>query len=469
MVQFNKTSFMFHLSLPVYLLLYFMFNNLTEYSLLCYLNSFLIVAFYFIISVVIYFILPEKYSLYVYCTLLGIAFYVILMSTYIQHQPQVGGGALSILICYFILSLCIIVRHFSLDKIALTLVLIMCALHVGTHIKNITPSSFETYENLPKFVHKPNVYLFIMESYQGQEALKKLYEFSNMDFYDYLKQKQFKIYDDFYSLYPTTRASVFSLLTYKATVGISTARVSDIIKQKKPSFVLDTFKNNGYSIEYLFPNEYLVHSQKHLFTGFIPQMQIIKKYHTDTDYLKDVMSKIDTLDELSPPFLSIIKIGGITEDNHTYSGGVAHIQNNLRWSDEVEKIPYLKKNYIKEMLKQNELMIEIIQKTINNDPDAVIILVGDHGPFFYDIWKKTASYELHNVSKEDYILDRYNVLCAIRWPQNIISSQNIHFVPEVFQLIIAELSQNKLKTENVNKLYDFSNIEHDISNWELSE
>ena len=198
-------------------------------------------------------------------------------------------------------------------------------------------------------------------------------------------------------------------------------------------------------------------------------MQIIKKYHTDTDYLKDVMSKIDTLDELSPPFLSIIKIGGITEDNHTYSGGVAHIQNNLRWSDEVEKIPYLKKNYIKEMLKQNELMIEIIQKTINNDPDAVIILVGDHGPFFYDIWKKTASYELHNVSKEDYILDRYNVLCAIRWPQNIISSQNIHFVPEVFQLIIAELSQNKLKTENVNKLYDFSNIEHDISNWELSE
>ena len=77
-----------------------------------------------------------------------------------------------------------------------------------------------------------------------------------------------KIYNDFYAVCPTTRASIFSLLTYKSDINTSTATVSDILKQKTPSTVIDTFRENGYQIKYHFPNEYLVHTQKHLFTNF---------------------------------------------------------------------------------------------------------------------------------------------------------------------------------------------------------
>lgn len=470
MGQFNKTSFVFHFLLLVYIFLYFMFNNLAEYSLQCYFNSLLIIAAYFIISLMAYFFLPKKCALYAYCFLLGFAFYALLISTYFQEGDLLINGSIAVLICYVIISLFLAVSYFALDKIALTLIVIMSVLNITKGIMRIEhPYLQEQIQNSPVFVTKPNVYLFIMESYQGQEALKKLHDFDNQQFYDFLKQHLFKTYNNFYSLYPTTRASVLSMFTHNQKVNVSGDDTSNIFLQKEPSYVFDTFKINGYAVNYLFPNQYLVHTQKHLFTGFLPKTKSKKKYNVDTDYLNDVMLKLDNLAEAKAPFISVIKIGGITENQITYTGGVAHLQNIFRKSGEIEKLPELKKSYIKEMLRQNKFMEDIIEKVIKNDPNGIIILLGDHGPFFYDIWKITASYKAHNVSKEDYILDRYNVLCAIRWPNNINSSQNIHFVPEVFELVLAELSQNKLETEKVDTLYDFSNVKHDISDWELDK
>lgn len=468
----HKISFAFHFSLLVYVFLYFMMNNLFEYSLQCYICSFAIITVYFILILLAYFLLPKKFSLYTYLILFGFGFYALLMSTFLQNQEPVIGDATAILICYFILSLCLIIRKFALDKVAFVIVLIMSCLHIASHTENIKslflskqPQAPIQTQNIPLFAHKPNVYLFIMESYQGQEALTKIYNFENESFYHYLQENDFKIYNDFYAVCPTTRASIFSLLTYKSDINTSTATVSDILKQKTPSTVIDTFRENGYQIKYHFPNEYLVHTQKHLFTNFLPQIKLIRKYRTDIDFLKEVSLKIDEFGKSSVPFLSIIKIGGITEDDNTYTGGVAHIPNNLRRTDQLEQIPALRKNYLHEMVRQNELTKDILRQVISNDPQSVIILVGDHGPLFYEIWKEKGNFNHYHVSEEEYLLDRYNVLGAIRLPADMTSSEEIHFVPEVFQLIFAKLSHQPFQNADITTLYDFKNTTHDISDW----
>ena len=227
------------------------------------------------------------------------------------------------------------------------------------------------------------------------------------------------------------------------------------------------FKKNGYFVKYHFATEYLVYQQKHLFTSILPQMQLIKKYITDIDYLQDVQSKIDHLSSFKTPFLFITKIGGITENDKTYTGGLAHLPNNLRQSDEIEKIPNLKKLYLQEMVRQNNLLENFIEKVIKNDPNSIIILLGDHGPSFYEIWEQRGDFNHYNISEEDYILDRYNVLAAIRWPHDIKSSQDVHFVPEIFPLVFAELSKNTMQKEYIKTLYDWDDIKHDISDWGL--
>ena len=96
-------------------------------------------------------------------------------------------------------------------------------------------------------------------------------------------------------------------------------------------------------------------------------------------------------------------------------------------------------------------------------------MLGDHGPFFYEIWARRGNFKYYNTTKEEYLLDKYNVLAAIRWPEKVKPSQDIHFIPEVFQLVFAALSKKTLQRKSFNVLFDRSNVKYDISDWEINK
>lgn len=90
--------------------------------------------------------------------------------------------------------------------------------------------------------------------------------------------------------------------------------------------------------------------------------------------------------------------------------------------------------------------------------------MGDHGTFTSRIWKKQGNYEYYNTSHQDYILDLFNVLLAIKWPKNIkFNDNNMHFSPEIFQRIFNSLDINANIASPSLIMYDFNQTAHSIN------
>jgi len=70
----------------------------------------------------------------------------------------------------------------------------------------------------------------------------------------------------------------------------------------------------------------------------------------------------------------------------------------------------------------NAEMIADVEMALANNPNAIIILAGDHGPALTgDVFQISDFKSQENVGRLN-ILDRYGILLAIRWPQEF----NVH-------------------------------------------
>ncbi|KAA3644819.1 MAG: hypothetical protein DWQ07_15555 [Chloroflexi bacterium] len=98
-------------------------------------------------------------------------------------------------------------------------------------------------------------------------------------------------------------------------------------------------------------------------------------------------------------------------------------------------------NLFKERLVDANLeMREDLEFTIANDPEAIIIVAGDHGPFLTKNCIDTGeSYDISDISRLD-IQDRYGSFLAIRWPTgNFEDYDDIKILQDLFPAIFAYL------------------------------
>jgi len=74
------------------------------------------------------------------------------------------------------------------------------------------------------------------------------------------------------------------------------------------------------------------------------------------------------------------------------------------------------KLYRERLQKANSEMIQDLDAIIENDPEAIIIAAGDHGPYLTKNCHVTANaYDISEISRLD-IQDRYGAFLAVRWP-----------------------------------------------------
>jgi hypothetical protein len=95
------------------------------------------------------------------------------------------------------------------------------------------------------------------------------------------------------------------------------------------------------------------------------------------------------------------------------------------------------------LLRGNLEMRQDVEMIIENDPDAVVIVAGDHGPYLTKNCIETSdSYDISEISRLD-IQDRFGTFLAIRWPtEDFDEYDDITVLQDVFPAIFAYLFQD---------------------------
>ena len=94
-------------------------------------------------------------------------------------------------------------------------------------------------------------------------------------------------------------------------------------------------------------------------------------------------------------------------------------------------------NYAQRVDTASTFMLSQIEDIVSRDPDAVIVLAGDHGPFISNQCAPLARIS----SAEDY-RDRAGILMAVRWPESYRGEYDDRIVTGVnlFRFVLASLA-----------------------------
>jgi hypothetical protein len=286
-------------------------------------------------------------------------------------------------------------------------------------------------------VSTPNIYLLVYDSYVANETMLA-YGIDNSIQEDYLKGQGFVLFPHTYSIGAGTIESMSRVLNASTDYyGNSRRGVSgDGIVQN----LLRTF---GYRIYGIFPNNFMFRGIGSSYDFFIsgnstpPEIQLVKAILmgefrfdlglNDQPHEKFIENKQGIFNSLpvEPVFI------------YAHSDLPDHSQNSgACLPDEVEL-------YQQRLSDANLEMRQDIQTITQNDPDAIVVLAGDHGPYLTKNCAGTSgTYAVSEISRLD-IQDRFGSFLAIRWPtEGYESDGEITVLQDIFPVIFAYLFQD---------------------------
>ncbi len=331
---------------------------------------------------------------------------------------------------------------------------------------------------------KPNVYLFVLESYHSLPILNEVYNVDTSELEGFLKNNNFIIYDNAYSNSPGTLPTFSDLLAMQPLNDFSRGNmdvlvpIRDLIGGGENNFVMKTFKQNGYFVEaqyfgaaayYMFAQgPYLDKVDKDpeiwdSISPLVPRQDKWLRFFTTTKKDKPqtleqaIQNALSSKDQLQPFFL-LIK----TDANHSPSDGTYSWEMAEDW---------VKAGSYRQMFLSSQVVLaRAVQQIITNDPNAVIVLMGDHGAWRYrdflspriDNDKEIDRLCLErNVTRQNLANDYFSIFMAIRMPgKNGEISHNLPMSPiNLFWHVFAELSEDpsllKHRSPSISKLNDF--------------
>lgn len=326
-----------------------------------------------------------------------------------------------------------------------------------------------------KFRMKPNIYLFFLESMNSAKTLKDLY---NSDAGEKLAQnlavKGLTIYPEAHAnmdwtLY--TRTNLFELTYTPQNKGPAT-------KLRYPVITFDILKINGYSINIFTHATYIfgVLSDYADFCAFNEKLppHIIRKFRKAAPlYAQSSFWRIFS-DRHNPVELPD-KIFGATrmqellfnniKHNSTPSFNIIYFGPSHAHYHQGENAPELKYDWIdeyrKRYVKSCQELEEYIDYIVKNDPDGVIIAMGDHGAHSLDKHWCLADNPLkaiESIGMKNIYYDLFSTFLAIKWPAG---KEPENFIPSpinLFLFLFYELSENRELLKYIQK--DYSMFSH---------
>ena len=243
-------------------------------------------------------------------------------------------------------------------------------------IKSSDRLKFFLDKNINTIIHKKDIYILIFESYSNQETLK-YYGYENEKQLDFLRDNNFTVYQGIYSKGSTSLASTSRILELKNNFSRDERHYMN-----GNAFILDALKANGYKTIGLFKSPYAFGSSPIKWDEYYPKddvtkiggKTILKAIYEgyfrfdifDDDYNKDIYLK------LRNEYLNVQnKQPTLFYTHGEYPG---HSQNSGKCLENE------KEKHFQGMKKANNQMRKDIEILKKNNPKAIIVIVGDHGP-----------------------------------------------------------------------------------------
>ena len=283
----------------------------------------------------------------------------------------------------------------------------------------------------------PNIYLLIYDSYVINETMLE-YGIDNSAQEEYLEALGFKLYPHTYSVGGDSINTMSRMLNASTEYYGKRRRGASgdgIVQNLLKSFGYEThgvfmsnhfFRGIGSSYDFSFPkaapsaHKLLV---KAIFMG---------EFRFDVEFEEPsreqfVEHKLSTFENLpnNPRFVDV----------HTLFPG--HSQNSGAC------LPSDTQRFKEKLVQANYQMKQDVETIIQNDPGAIIIVAGDHGPYLTKNCFETGSdYDISEISRLD-IQDRFGTFLAIKWPTGDFTEyDDITVIQDVFPAVFAYLFED---------------------------
>ncbi len=319
-----------------------------------------------------------------------------------------------------------------LSRIFLITLAVFCASFIGSlfhsHEKDFSQGKTlsATMQKL-SFTYKPNIYLFVYDGIPNERVFRKQ-KLPFEKIHSLVQQYGFKLYNDTYTLGEMSLDSMGNMLDmsdrFISKVGKSTADAHDTYAGN--SFTNLILRKNGYKSHFLLNNYYVginAISNRRFFDEMYPprdhkvidldffiillrgifqgEMNFDTKGWIDNEnsLLNQIQNRKHELirDSQKPKFVV----------NHLFLPG--HSQNSgVCMPDETE-------NWVVNLTLALSQMEADFATVANNDPEAIVIAIGDHGPSLTGDCYRLAGWPKSKITP-DHIWDRIGTMVAIRWP-----------------------------------------------------
>jgi hypothetical protein len=307
-----------------------------------------------------------------------------------------------------------------------------------------SPEEGASTVNIPE-ENRVNIFLLVYDAMPDLRTLENLTA-DPKPLEKILRDNNFKIYEDTYSLSfdsITSMSRTFNIMRDSARYD----RMRDMCAGN--SRVFSIFKKNSYNTRSI---------QSHYLTG--------GKSFTDDSFPKGRQYDLDTGNALLAMLLTGIFSGefrfdieGIGpsggNDFHEYIRAAAADRDGLWFTTMHAHLPGHSQNSGKLLPNETELFIEryntvlpVISKDIeailDNKPDSVVIVIGDHGPQITGDGFMLNGYSFDEIT-ELMIRDRFGTLIAIRWPDAERAAKydsNLLMNHDIFPVVFAYLADS---------------------------
>jgi len=285
------------------------------------------------------------------------------------------------------------------------------------------------------FKKRPNVYYIQPDGYVNfSELVKGFYQLEELPLKSYLEEKEFTLYPDVRSNYTSTLSSNMATFTMKHhynNYGFNFSELPDareIIVNDNP--VLRIFKNNKYKTHFIAEHSYLIANKPEI--GY-------DRCNFSTSEISYINDGFDQRQEVLPPLKSYLK-----EDPDVSKFFFIEIfkpGHVPAMEDEAKSKEFEKEKWLVNLDMANKKINAVVDVIVENDPNALIIIMADHGGsvgLTHMLETRTRT------DSRDKLISTYSTNLAIKWPENNAPKfgDQLKTGINVFRILFSYLSEN---------------------------
>lgn len=372
-------------------------------------------------------------------------FYMPLLS---QHFHWLGEGSLKIQVAFLftVFLFALILLSIKKNKIVVLMLLVFfvanSAFLIIQKIRVEKPPTLKVDDNnlallsSGEQVRRPNIYLLIYDSYVTNETMLS-YGIDN-------SAQQQKLIDWGFKLYPGTYSlGAASLQSMRIVLDINTEHMGEIRDAVSGNGkVQNVLKELGYENYCFFTDNYFFKGTTPTWDNYFPKIAkysnqlwlaiLMGEFRFDFGYDKVALADVQAAKAKA--------FGASNRPKFIYShiGPPGHSQNSGVCLENEKEL------YAERLEKANKLMDDDLEKLLKSDPNAIIVVAGDHGPYL----TKNCTYLAHHYTADEItrldIQDRFGSFLAIRWPEDDFEAYDeISILQDIFPAIFAYMYQDR--------------------------